>query len=85
MAFMKLPSNLIQYADTCVLGRGALIILDYNRPVTIVGYDEFLGSKTYQTKSGVVAYDDPQTRRMLHLIINQAIHTITFFAQCNVV
>ncbi len=24
--------------------------------------------------SGVVAYDDPQTRRMLHLIINQAIH-----------
>jgi hypothetical protein len=24
--------------------------------------------------SGVVAYDDPQTRRTLHLIINQAIH-----------
>ncbi len=24
--------------------------------------------------SGVVAYDDPQTGRMLHLIINQAIH-----------
>jgi hypothetical protein len=39
-----------------------------------VGYDELLGSKTYQTMSGVVAYDDPQTGRMLHLIINQAIH-----------
>jgi hypothetical protein len=39
-----------------------------------VGYDESLGSKTYQTVSGVVAYDDPQTRRMLYLIINQAIH-----------
>jgi hypothetical protein len=39
-----------------------------------VGYDESLGSKTYQTVSGVIAYDDPQTRRMLHLIINQAIH-----------
>jgi hypothetical protein len=39
-----------------------------------VGYDKQLGSKTYQTVSGVVAYDDPQTRRMLHLIINQAIH-----------
>jgi hypothetical protein len=38
-----------------------------------VGYDESLGSKTYQTVSGVVAYDDPQTGRMLHLIINQAI------------
>jgi hypothetical protein len=39
-----------------------------------VGYDESLGSKTYQTVSSVVAYDDPQTGRMLHLIINQAIH-----------
>jgi hypothetical protein len=45
-----------------------------NQPVSIVGYDESLGSKTYQNVSGVVAYDDPQTRRMLHLIINQAIH-----------
>ncbi len=53
--------ELDSHADTCVLGCGALIILDYNRPVSIVGYDESLGSKTYQTVSGVVAYDDPQT------------------------
>ncbi len=39
-----------------------------------MGYDKSLGSKTYQIVSGVVAYDDPQTGRMLHLIINQAIH-----------
>ncbi len=39
-----------------------------------MGYDKSLGSKTYQTVSGVVAYDDPQTGRMLHLIINQVIH-----------
>ena len=81
--------ELDSHANTCVLGRDALIILDYNRPVSVVGYDESLGSKTYQTVSGVVAYDDPQTGRMLHLIINQAIHiphlTITFFAQCNIV
>ncbi len=57
-----------------MLGCDALIILDYNRPVFVVGYDESLRSKTYQTVSGVVAYDDPQTGRMLHLIINQAIH-----------
>ncbi len=57
-----------------MLGRGALTILDYNRPVSVVGYDESLGSKTYQTVSGVVDYDDPQTGRTLHLIINQAIH-----------
>ncbi len=66
--------ELDSHANTCVLGRGALIVLDYNRPVSIVGYDESLGSKTYQTVSGVVAYDDPQTGRTLHLIINQAIH-----------
>jgi hypothetical protein len=62
------------HANTCVLGCDALIILDYNQPVSVVGYDESLGSKTSQTVSGVVAYDDPQTRRMLHLIMNQAIH-----------
>ncbi len=63
------------HANTWVLRRDALIILDYQQPVSGVGYDdESLGSKTYQTVSGVVAYDDPQTGRTLHLIINQAIH-----------
>ncbi len=62
--------ELDSHANTCVLGRGALITLNYNRPVSVLGYDESLGSKTYQTVSGVVAYDDPQTGRMLHLIIN---------------
>jgi hypothetical protein len=66
--------ELDSHANTCVLGCDALIILDYNRPVSVVGYDESLKSKTYQTVSGVGAYDDPQNRRTLHLIINQAIH-----------
>ncbi len=66
--------ELDSHAGTCVLGHDASIILDYNRPVSVVGYDESFGSKTYQTVSGVFAYDDPQTGRMLHLIINQAIH-----------
>ncbi len=66
--------ELDSHTNTCVLGQDALIILDYQQPVSIVGYDESLGSKTYQTVSGVIAYDDLQTRRMLHLIINQAIH-----------
>ncbi len=76
----KLKSNyettleLDSRANTCVLGCDALIFLDYQQPVSIVGYDKSLGSKTYQTVSGVVAYDDPQTGSTLHLIINQAIH-----------
>ena len=59
----KTTLELDSHADTCVLGRDALIILDYQQPVSIVGYDKSLGSKTYQTVSGVVAYDDPQTGR----------------------
>ncbi len=39
-----------------------------------MGYDESLGSHTYKTVSGVLAYTDPKTGRMLHLVINQAIH-----------
>ncbi len=76
----KLKSNyettleLDSRANTCVLGCDVLIFLDYQQPVSVVGYDKSLGSKTYQTVSGVVAYDDPQTGSMLHLIINQAIH-----------
>ncbi len=57
-----------------MLGCDALIILDYDQPVSVEGYDESLGSKTYKIVSGVDAYDDPQTGRTLHLIINQAIH-----------
>jgi len=66
--------ELDSHADTSILGWHALIILDYNRPVSVVGYDESLGSHIYWTVSGVVAYTDPQTGRTLHLIINQAIH-----------
>jgi hypothetical protein len=51
--------ELDSHANTCILGHDALIILDYQRPVFIVGHEESLGSKTYQTVSGVVTYDDP--------------------------
>jgi hypothetical protein len=66
--------ELDSHANICVLEQDALIILGYQQPVSVVGYDESLGSKTYQTVSGVVTYDDPQTGRTLHLIINQAIY-----------
>ncbi len=62
------------HADTCVLGRDALILLDYNRPVIVKGYDPSRGTKTYATVSGVLAYDDPVTGKVYHFVINQAIH-----------
>ena len=52
--------ELDSHANTCVLGRHALITLDHNRPVAIMGCDKSLGTKTYKTDSGVVAYTDPK-------------------------
>jgi hypothetical protein len=58
----------------CALGRDALILLDYDRPVIVEGYDPSLGTKTYATISGALAYDGPVTSEAYHLVINQAIH-----------
>jgi hypothetical protein len=66
--------ELDSHADTCVLDCDALILLDYDRPVIVEGYDPSLGTKTYATVSGALAYDDPVTGKVYHLVINQAIH-----------
>ena len=66
--------ELDSHADTCVLGRDCLVILDYDQPVQVVGYDPALGAKIYRTISGVVAHDDPDTGEVFHLVINQAIY-----------
>ena len=36
--------ELDSHADTCVLGRDAIIFLDYDRPVIVEGYDPSLGT-----------------------------------------
>ncbi len=66
--------ELDSHADTCVLGRDALIFLDYDRPIVVEGYDPSLGTKIYATIGGGLAYDDPMTCKVYHLVINQAIH-----------
>jgi hypothetical protein len=66
--------ELDSHADTCALGCNALIFLDYDRPVVVKGYNPALGTKTYATVSRGFAYDDPQTGKVYHLVINQAIH-----------
>ena len=66
--------ELDSHADACVFGRDCLVILDYDRPVQVVGYDPALGAKTYRTVSGVVAHDNPATGEVFHLVINQAIY-----------
>jgi hypothetical protein len=64
----------MSHADTCVLGHDALIFLDYDRPIVVKGYDPSLGNKTYATVSRGLAYNDPTTDKVYHLVINHAIH-----------
>ena len=48
--------------------------MTYDRPVLVYGYDPALGAKTYRTVSRAIAYDDPDTGEVYHLVINQAIY-----------
>ncbi len=66
--------ELDSHTDMCVLGCDALILLDYDRPIIVEGYDPSLGTKTYATVSRALAYDDPVTGKVYHLVINKAIH-----------
>jgi hypothetical protein len=66
--------ELDSHADTCILGHDALILLDYDRPVIVEGYDPSLGTKTHATVSRALAYDDLVTVKVYPLVINQAIH-----------
>ena len=61
------------HADTSVVGKEALIIHDYGRPVSVYSYDKEDGCKEYRTVSAAVAYDHPQTGQVYMLVINQAI------------
>ena len=38
-------TELDSHADVCVLGRNALVVQDFNRPVDVTGYDPGLGTK----------------------------------------
>jgi len=66
--------ELDSHAVTCVLGSDALAFLDFDRPVVVKGYDPSLGTKTYAAISGALAYDDPLTGKVYHIVINQAMH-----------
>ena len=38
--------ELYSYADTSVLGGGALVVAEFNEPVNVQGYDPSIGTKT---------------------------------------
>ncbi len=66
--------ELDSHTDTCVLGYNALLFLEFEQPVVVQGYDPTLGTKTFATVSGALAYDNRYTGKVFHLVVNQAIH-----------
>ena len=62
------------HADTTLLGKGFLVVHDFDRPVNVTGYDHEDGSKFCRAVTGVLAYYHPQTDKPYLLSINQAIH-----------
>ena len=71
-------TELDSHADTCVVGRNALIFHDFERPVNVTGYDPALGiNKDVKTVSAAIAYDDPTTGEVIILVLHQALHIPT--------
>ena len=67
-------TELDSHADTCVLGGNVLVTHDYERPVSVSGYDASEQPKMKKTISGVVGYNDPLSGQAIYFVINQAIY-----------
>ena len=62
------------HADTTVLGKGCLVVYDFDRPVNVTEYDPEEGSKCFRNLTGVLDYDHHQTGNPYFLVINQSKH-----------
>ena len=65
--------ELDSHADTCCVGKEALLIYDYDRLVIVSGYDPELGSRDFKTVLAVLEYTHPLTGQIYHIVIHQAI------------
>ena len=71
-------TELDSHADVTVLGKNVLVLTDFDRPVTVTGYDPASPSlPNVKTVGAAVAYDDPKTGQTIMLTINQALHIPT--------
>ena len=68
-------AELDSHADTCVVGKHAIIIHDYGRHVNVTGYDTSEGTvaKDLRTGSSGLAYDDPRLGSVTITALLQAI------------
>ena len=65
------------HADTTVLGKSCLIVQDFNKTVSVSGWNASAGSTECPTVTGVVAYDHPYTGITYMLVWQQAIYLAT--------
>ena len=61
------------HADTCVVGDNALIVHNFDRPVSVTGYNQKVSHEDASTVTAAVAYDNSLGRTIV-LVIHQAIH-----------
>ncbi len=76
------------HSDTTVLGKSCLLIQDFNKNLSVLGWNASVGSTECLTLTGVVAYDHLYTGITYMLVWHQAIYLerwiITLYAQCSV-
>ena len=66
-------SELDSHADTCVVGDNALIVHDFDRPVSVTGYNQKVSHEDARTVTAAAAYDNSLGETIV-LVIHQAIH-----------
>lgn len=69
-------TDLDSHADQCAVGRNALFVHDYERPINVSGYNPSgpVASNLRTAVSAALAYDDAMSGQTVILIVNQAIY-----------
>ena len=62
------------HADNTVIGRNCLIIHDFDKAMTVSGWNTLARTTEFWKISRVVAYDHPLTGKTYMLIFHQAIY-----------
>ena len=72
------PTALDSHADTCVVGKHALIVHLLDKKVNVTGFDPTQGKvKDLDLVSAALAYDCPTTGEVTILMVHQAVHVPT--------
>jgi hypothetical protein len=66
--------DLDSHADMAVLGSNCIVFEETGRTIDVFSYDPKLGSTERKVVSGTFAYDDPDTGRVVLLIVHQGLH-----------